>query len=314
MNRLRLMIHENTIMFGVTILGNNSALPAFNRHPTSQALTHDGQVYLIDAGEGTQLQLSRYKVRRSRIQHIFISHLHGDHYFGLIGLITSLGLMGRHLPLHVYAPEHLEEIIRLQLNIASAHINFELHFHQHPQQGGILLNDGKLEVTAFPVQHRIPCYGFVFREIRQSRKINVDAVQLYKVPASQFSQLQSGEDYTEPDGKTITNALLTIPNQKGKIYAYSADTLYDPSICCHFMGADLLYHESTYLHELHVKAKQRFHATARQAAMIAKQAGVTKLLLGHFSSQYETTDALLYEAREIFSNTDASVEGVTYAM
>lgn len=301
-------------MFGLTILGNNSALPAFNRHPTSQALTNDGQVYLIDAGEGTQLQLGRYKVRRSRINHIFISHLHGDHYFGLVGLITSMGLMGRHLPLHVYAPTGLDNIIKMQLEIAHAHVNFELHFHQHPAQGGLLLNDGKLEVTAFPVQHRIPCYGFVFKEIRQPRKINVDAVQQFGIPATDFAKLQAGEHYTDANGQLVKNESLTTSNVKGRIYAYSADTLYDPSICQHFMGADLLYHESTYLHELHIKAGQRFHSTARQAAMIAKQAEVKKLLLGHYSSQYETTDPLLREAREVFPNTDASVEGVTYAM
>ncbi len=301
-------------MFGVTILGNNSALPAFNRHPTSQALTHDGQVYLIDAGEGTQFQLSRYKVRRSRINHIFISHLHGDHYFGLIGLITSMGLMGRHHPLHIYCPARLEEIIRLQLIIAFAHVNFELHFHEHPIEGGVLLNDGKLEVIAFPVQHRIPCYGFVFKEIRQPRKINVEAVQQYSISAINFPELQAGKDYISPIGEVISNDKLTNPNLKGREYAYSADTLYDPDICQYFMGADLLYHESTYLHELHVKAKQRYHSTARQAAMIATQANIKKLLLGHYSSQYENTDGLLEEARAVFLNTDASVEGVTYAM
>ncbi|RZK33137.1 MAG: ribonuclease Z, partial [Hymenobacter sp.] len=261
-----------------------------------------------------QLQLGRYKVRRSRINHIFISHLHGDHYFGLVGLVTSMGLMGRHHPLHVYCPAQLEEVIRLQLVIAAAHINFELHFHEHAVEGGIVLNDGKIEVKAFPVQHRIPCYGFTFKEIRQPRKINVEAVQQYNIPPAVFPKLQTGDNYSLPNGETILNEILTVPNVKGRMYAYSADTLYDPSICRHFMGADLLYHESTYLHELHVKAGQRYHSTARQAAMIAKQAGVKKLLLGHFSSQYENTEALQYEAREVFPNTDASVEGVTYAM
>jgi ribonuclease Z len=301
-------------MFGVTILGNNSALPAFNRHPTSQALTHDGQVYLIDAGEGTQLQLARYKVRRSRINHIFISHLHGDHYFGLVGLITSMGLMGRHHPLHVYAPAGLENIIRMQLNIAGSHASFEIHFHEHSEEGGMLLNDGKLEVKAFPVQHRIPCYGFTFKEIRQPRKIDINAVQHYNIAATDFSRLQAGQDFVQPGGEVIPNKKLTLPNVKGRMYAYSADTLYDPSICQHFTNADLLYHESTYLHELHVKAGQRFHSTAKQAALIAEQAQVKHLLLGHFSSQYETTDALLEEARKVFPNTDASVEGVTYRM
>jgi ribonuclease Z len=301
-------------MFGVTILGNNSALPAFNRHPTSQALTHDGQVYLIDAGDGTQLQIARYKMRRSRINHIFISHLHGDHYFGLVGLLTSMGLMGRHQPLHVYAPDGLEAIIRMQLDVSAAYLSYDLHFHAHNAEGGLLLNDGRVEVTAFPVQHRIPCFGFTFREIRQLRKINMEAVQQYNIPAMQFPQLQAGQDYHQPDGGTIANQVLTTANTKGRVYAYSADTLYAPAICRYFSGADLLYHESTYLHEMEVKAGQRFHSTAKQAAMIAEQAGVKRLLLGHFSSQYESTDRLQQEAREVFPNTDASIEGVTYRM
>jgi ribonuclease Z len=299
-------------MFGLTILGNNSALPAFNRHPTSQALTLDGQVYMIDAGEGTQLQIARYKVRRSRINHIFISHLHGDHYFGLVGLLFSMGLMGRSNPLHVYAPEGLEEIIRLQLKVSQVSLPYPLHFHVHPEHGGHLLNDGKVEVTAFPVQHRIPCYGFVFRELRQPRKIDVNAVQQYNVAPADFAKLQAGQSLKLPTGEELSNDKLTIANVKGRVYAYSADTIYDPSICQHFTGADLLYHESTYLHEMHVKAGLRFHTTAVQAAEIAKQAGVKKLLLGHFSSQYENTDGLVVEAKAVFPETQASVEGITY--
>lgn len=299
-------------MFGLTILGNNSALPAFNRHPTAQALTYDGQVFLIDCGEGTQLQIARYKVRRSHINHIFISHLHGDHYFGLIGLITSMGLSGRQAPLHVYGPEGLEQIINLQLNVAAAFMPYRLHFHLHPNAGGILFNDGKMEVTCFPVHHRITCYGFLFEEIRKPRKINLQAVQQYHIPATAYAALQMGEHFVPENGTTIPNDQLTLPGLKNRSYAYTADTIYDPSLIKYFKGADLLYHESTYLHELHVKAGQRFHATARQAALIAKQAEVKQLLIGHYSSQYETTDALLEEAKQVFDHTNASVEGATY--
>ncbi len=299
-------------MFGVTILGNNSALPAFNRHPTAQALTYDGQIFLIDCGEGTQFQIARYKVRRSHINHIFISHLHGDHYFGLVGLITSMGLTGRHQPLHVYAPEGLEQIIRLQLSVASAYLPYELHFHVHPDSAGVLFSDGRIEISCFPVRHRIPCTGFLCKELRKPRKINMVKVQQYAIPTSEFANLQAGRDYIYPDGNRISNAELTVPNPKARSYAYTADTMYEPSITQYFQGADLLYHEATYLHELHVKAGQRFHATARQAGMIAQQAGVKRLLIGHYSSQYETTDELMEEAKEVFPNTTASVEGVTY--
>lgn len=299
-------------MFGLTILGNNSALPAFNRHPTAQALTYDGQIFLIDCGEGTQLQISRYKVRRSHINHIFISHLHGDHYFGLIGLITSMGLMGRHAPLHIYSTAGLEEIIKMQLAVAAAFMPYELHFHVHPVAGGNLLNDGKMEVSCFPVKHRITCYGFLFKEIRKPRKINMEAVKEFAIPTSEYPRLQAGEDYVSEGEATIANEQLTLPSIRARSYAYTADTLYDPSIIPYFRGADLLYHEATYLHELHVKAGQRFHATARQAALIAQQAQVNRLLIGHYSSQYETTDELLREAKEVFENTNASVEGITY--
>lgn len=299
-------------MFGLTILGNNSALPAFNRHPTAQALTYDGQIFLIDCGEGTQFQIARYKVRRSHINHIFISHLHGDHYFGLVGLITSMGLSGRHQPLHVYGPEGLEQIIRLQLSVASAYLSYELHFYIHPADGGILFNDGKVEVSSFPVKHRIPCNGFLFKELRKRRKIKTAAVQQYPIPTLAYASLQAGEDYVLPNGDRIPNDQLTLANPKARSYAYTADTVYDPSIIQYFKGADLLYHEATYLHELHQKAGQRFHATARQAALIAQQAGVKRLLIGHYSSQYETTDELMEEAQEVFSNTTASLEGVTY--
>jgi ribonuclease Z len=299
-------------MFGLTILGNNSALPAFNRHPTAQALTYEGQIFLIDCGEGTQFQIARYKVRRSHINHIFISHLHGDHYFGLVGIVTSMGLTGRHLPLHIYAPHGLEQIIKLQLEVASSILPFELHFHLHPAEGGILYNDGKIEVSCFPVQHRIPCFGFLFREMRKPRKINMTAASQNSIPASAYPALQSGEDYIAPNGKLFINHQLTIPGAPARSYAYTADTVYDPSIVQYFKGADLLYHEATYLHHLHIKAGQRFHSTARQAAFIAQLANAKKLLIGHYSSQYENTDELLREAKEVFDNTLASVEGVTY--
>ena len=299
-------------MFGLTILGNNSAIPAHDRHPTAQVLTFADQVFLIDCGEGTQMQLAKYKVRRSKINHIFISHLHGDHYYGLIGLVTSMGLMGRSLPLHIHGPADLEQIIRLQLSVGGNHLPYPIHFHAHPEKGGIILSDVKVEVSCFPVQHRITCHGFVFTEKRQPRKILKEAVLETLIPAAFYPRLQQGENYTGKDGIVIKNTDVTIANTPGKTYAYSADTVYDPSIVPHFTGADMLYHETTFLAAETDRAAERFHSTTVQAADIAARAQVKRLLIGHFSSRYENLDELLEEARPVFPHTDLALEGVTY--
>lgn len=299
-------------MFGLTILGNNSAIPAFDRHPTAQALTFGDQVFLIDCGEGTQMQIVKYKIRGSRINHIFISHLHGDHYFGLIGLLTSMGLSGRTVPLHIYAPALLERIIEIHLEAAAANLPFKIHFHPHPNGNKCILNDDKVEVWSFPVQHRIPCFGFVFREKKLPRKINKDAVLQYQVPQIIYRNLQQGEDFLDTDGRRIPNSVLTFNNAEGHSYAFSADTIYDVSLCRYFEEVDLLYHESTYMTIDEDKAMQRFHSTSAQAASIALLANAKKLLLGHFSSRYEDLTGMLAEATNIFENSDLALEGVTY--
>ena len=298
-------------MFGLTILGNNSAIPAFDRHPTAQALTYEDQVFLIDCGEGTQQQLSRYKIRRSKINHIFISHLHGDHYFGLIGLITSMGLMGREHDLTIYGPRLLQDIMMMQLDAAGTQLKFKLHFVA-VSNGGIIYAGPRMEVSCFPVKHRIPCYGFIFREIKLPRKLLIEQARLAGIPPTFFHHLQMGEDYRMPDGKLVKNEDVTIQNSPGRVYAYSADTIFDESLCDLFDGANLLYHEATYLHEMLDRAKDRFHTTARQAGEIAMKAGVKKLLLGHFSSKYENLDPFLDEALSQFTQTDLAIEGVTY--
>ncbi len=299
-------------MFGLTILGNNSALPAFDRHPTSQALTFNEQIFLIDCGEGTQMQLARYKIRRSRINHIFISHLHGDHYFGLIGLIASMGLLGREAPLHIYGPQMLQQIIELQLSAAGNRLKFELHFHAN--FNGVILEDEKFSVTSFPVQHRIECWGYLFKEKKIPKKLVVEKAQAYKIPPTYFHQLQMGEDFIGEDGQMVKNALVTIPNTPGKSYAYCADTLYDESLSAVVKNVDLLYHEATYLHELHERAASRFHSTAWQAGCLAKAAAVHRLLIGHFSSKYEVIDAFLEEAKTAFDHSELAIEGVTFIL
>ncbi|HEV3324791.1 MAG TPA: ribonuclease Z [Puia sp.] len=303
-------------MLAVTILGNNSALPAFDRHPTAQVVTMEDQIFLVDCGEGTQMQMAKYKIRRSKINHIFISHLHGDHYFGLIGLLTSMGLLGRTQDLHIHAPAALEDIICLQLKVADIHLPYPLHFHRlgqnAPESPCVLLRETKFEVSCFPVVHRIECWGFIFREVRPFRRINPEKARQHDVPSSFFDRLKWGESYLKKDGTVVENQWVTEPANKAKSYAYAADTMFDERIAGYVHGVDLLYHETTYLKDLEVQAGQRFHSTTTQAATIALQAGVQRLLIGHFSSKYEKLHAFEQEAREVFPNTELAVEGVTY--
>ncbi|HEY0676669.1 MAG TPA: ribonuclease Z [Chitinophagaceae bacterium] len=298
-------------MLAVTILGNNSALPAYDRHPTAQVVTLDEHLFLVDCGEGTQMQLSRYKMRRSRINHIFISHLHGDHYFGLIGLITSMGLMNREHDLHLFAPPPLDEMIHWQLNVAATTLPYKLHFHPLVGEGTIIKTD-KFEVKSFKVFHRIECWGFRFAQVKAPRKVNPVKAREHGIPAVFFDRLKQGEDYSTTEGEIIKNELVTDPGAQPRTYAYAADTVYHESIAEKVHGVDLLYHEATYLKDLEDRAAARFHCTTIQAAMVAKKAEVGKLLVGHFSSKYEKLDAFELEAREIFPNTELALEGVTY--
>jgi len=298
-------------MLAVTILGNNSALPAFDRHPTAQVVTMDEHMFLVDCGESTQMQMAKYKVRRSKINHIFISHLHGDHYFGLIGLLTSMGLLGRTQELHVYAPAVLKDIIDLQLKVADIQLPYALYFHPLEKEGPIL-REPKFEVSSFRVYHRIECWGFRFREIRPFRRVNPEKARQYNVPSSFFDRLKWGESYMDKDGNLVENQWVTESAPKAKSYAYSADTLFDERIIEKVQGVDLLYHETTYLKELEERAGKRFHSTTVQAATVALRAGAQKLIIGHFSSKYEKLDLFEQEAREIFPNSELALEGVTY--
>ena len=298
-------------MFGVTILGNNSALPAYDRHPTSQVVTLNDQVFMIDCGEGTQMQLSKYKIRRSRINHIFISHLHGDHYFGLPGLITSLGLLGRESGLHIYAPALLEGMIRPLLHAADARLPYELVFHSL-MRDGVILDDERFSVECFAVTHRIECWGFIIREKKKPKKINKEAITKFDIPTAFYEKLKDGEDYVDENGSIIKNELVTIANAPGKVYAYCADTVYNEEIAQKVKNVNLLYHETTYLKNLEAKAVERGHSTSVQAGKIAILAHAKQLLIGHFSSKYELLDDFLTETKEVFPNTQLAIEGVTY--
>ena len=298
-------------MFGITILGNNSAVPAYDRHPTAQVVTLHDQLFLIDCGEGTQMQMSKYKIRRSKIHHIFISHLHGDHYFGLIGLLTSMGLQGRDQELHIHAPSHLETIINLQFQVANTKLPFSLIFHPLEKEG-ILIDNPKFRIECFSTEHRIPCWGFIIREKRKPRKVNIEKVKEFLIPSVYFERLQEGDDYKNIQGEIIKNEWVTIPNKPSLSYAYCADTRFSEIISIKTKGVTTIYHETTYLKDLEENAYARFHSTTVQAATIAVKAGVKLLLIGHFSSKYEKLDPFLTEAREVFSNTELAIEGVTY--
>lgn len=298
-------------MLSVTILGNNSAVPAFDRHPTSQVVTHDGVNYLVDCGEGTQIQMIKYKIRRGKISHIFISHLHGDHYFGLVGLINSFGLLSHQQDLHVFGPSPLQEIVELQMKVAKTTLPFNLFFHTINKEG-VLVDDSKIEVSCFRTNHRIECYGFAFHEKKKPRKIDLEKVREAGIPASYYKRLEEGMDYTTKEDVLIKNAEVTMEAPKGKSYVFCADTKYDESLIPHIHEVDMIYHETTYLDHLKEIAIERFHSTSKQAALMAKKGKIKKLLIGHFSSKYHELDEFEKEAREIFENTEIALEGVTY--
>ncbi len=301
-------------MFGVTILGNNSALPAYNRHPTSQVVTLNDRLFLLDCGEGTQMQMNRYKVRKSRIQHIFISHLHGDHYFGLAGLLTTYSLSDRKAPLHLFAPPDLETIIKLQVMASDSELPFPFYFHPLETEG-ILVDEPQFLISCFHVVHGIETWGFVIREKRKRRKINGEKIKQYPIiPTSFYERLQQGEDFVLQDNSIIKNEEVTVANTLPKSYVYCADTSYSPNMVKHFKSATMVYHESTYLKDQEDRAGSRNHSTAQQAALIAKDAGVQKLLIGHFSSQYDNDKLFLFEeeAKQIFPNVQLALEGATY--
>jgi len=298
-------------MFGVTILGNNSAVPAFERHPTSQLVTLNDQFFLIDCGEGTQMQISRYKIRQSKIGYIFISHLHGDHYFGLIGLITTMGLLGRKQILHIYGPAQLQGIIQMQLEVANTILPYELVFVALETET-IIVDHTKFTVSCFATQHRIPCWGFIFSEKKMPRKIDRVKCLEFEIPSAFYDQIKNGHDYYKKNGELVKNEWVSFANTPSRSYAFCADSLYDESIVNKVAKVNLLYHETTYLKDMELRAAERFHSTTTQAAAIANKANVGRLLIGHFSSKYEDLADFLTETTADFQQTDLAIEGVTF--
>ncbi|MBL7765380.1 MAG: ribonuclease Z [Chitinophagaceae bacterium] len=294
----------------LTILGNNSALPAYGRFPTAQVLEMHGQVFLIDCGEGAQMRMQQFAVRSARINHILISHMHGDHFLGLAGFISSLSLLGREKKLNIYCPKEIRKIIQLQLPWK---LGFEIHYHFLKEgERAILIDAEKYAVSCFPVYHSVPTHGFLFTEKKRKRVLVPKYLQEYEIPKYFYARLAEGEDYTDKYGEVVKNDWVTAEGHPPKVYAYTADTRFAPEIIPDIQGADLLYHESTYLHERIDKAIDRLHTTALQAGTIARDAGVKKLIIGHFSSKYKDLQPFEDEARSVFENTELALEGKTF--
>ena len=297
--------------FEIHILGCGSALPTTRHNATAQIVKIGNKQFMIDCGEGTQVELRRNHIHFSFINHIFISHLHGDHCFGLIGLISTFSLLGRTAPLHIYADPHLEEVMKPQIEFFCKGMNYPLFFHGiDATKHQVIFEDNTITVETLSLKHRMPCCGFLFREKPKKRHLIGEMVNFYDIPAYMRQSIKDGADYTTPDGEIIPNSRLTKDADRSRSYAYCSDT----APCTHnndaLEGVDLLYHEATFAESEKERATQTLHSTARQAAQVASRASVKRLLIGHYSSRYETPDTLLNEARELFPDTIAAKEGM----
>ncbi len=299
--------------FEVTILGSGAALPTSTRNPTAQYVHCNDRHILIDCGEGTQVQLRKNHVHIQKINHILISHLHGDHFFGLVGLLSSLHLLGRDKGLTIYGPEELEQIILLQLEVGGAKLGFELNFIAlNGKEHRLLFEDKLIEIWTFPLSHRIPTNGFLIKEKPKERKLNADRFDEAGLSLTLIPKLKQGLDVELESGEVIYADEYTYSAKPSKSYGYCSDTIFDERIVAYIKQVDVLYHEATFLNDKLERAKQTFHSTAAQAATIAKQAEVGKLLLGHLSARYETGLKHFEEASAVFENVRVVEDGETY--
>lgn len=297
----------------LTILGCYAATPRTITNPTSQVLEIRNRMFLIDCGEGTQVQLRKNKLKFSKINHIFISHLHGDHFYGLVGLISTFMLLNRQTDLHVYGPKGVKEIILLQLRYANSFTGYSLYFHELTSNASeIIYEDEKVLVKTIPLKHRIYTNGFLFQEKIGDRKLNVDAVDEYNIDTCYYQKIKNGSDIKLDDGTIIPNAELTFDPIQPKSYAFCSDTMYDESIIPIIENCDLLYHETTFLESEADKAEKTMHSTAKQAAAIAAKANVKQLILGHYSTRYDSIDLFRQEAEIIFSDVLLADDGKTF--
>lgn len=305
----------STQTFELLILGSSAATPTANRNPTAQLLNIAERFFLIDCGEGTQMQMRKYKARFQSVNHIFISHLHGDHFYGLPGFLASIHLLGRKNELTIYGPKELEEIITMIHKHSDTYLNYPLKFiHTQNTSKQLIFEDEKVEVYSLPLKHRIATTGYLFKEKQLFRNIDKYKLEKMNVSFAEIHKLKQGLDAIDNNGNVIKNSELTLDPKKQRSYAFCSDTKFFEELATDIKDVDLLYHESTFLEEKADRAKQTFHSTAKQAAQMAMLANVQKLILGHFSARYVNLEEFLEEAKPIFPNTELAIEGKLFSL
>ena len=300
----------------LTILGCHSATPRAKAYPTSQYLEINNHHFLIDCGEGTQRQMRKYKVGFSKINHIFISHLHGDHFFGLIGLISTLGLLGRERELHIFGPKDIKKMTLMQLKITQSHAKFPIQFHElSSKESEVILDDDKVTVKTIPLKHRIYTNGYLFIEKEKPKNLHIDNIKNYpEIDRADYLNIKAGKDIVLPSGEVVPNSELTLPPKKPFRFAFCSDTAYKPNIVPLLRDVDLLYHEATFLDDRKDLAKKTMHATTKQAATIAKDANVKQLILGHYSGRYKDISEFKEEAQSVFTNSHLAEPGKVFTV
>ncbi len=290
--------------FKIHILGCGSALPTLHHYASAQVVEMRGKQFMIDCGEGTQMQLRRSRIRFTKLSAVFITHLHGDHCFGLIGMISTFGLLGRTAKLDVYAPKELELMLQEQMRMFCHNFDYEVAFHAVDTcKQQVVYEDRSLTVESIPLEHRMPCCGYLFKEKATLPHIRRDMIDFYQIPVSQINNIKAGSDWITAEGETVPNSKLVEAADQPRSYAYCSDTRYIPTLHERIRGVTALYHESTYGEDNLLMAEKYYHSTARQAALVARDAGAGKLLLGHYSSRYEDENVLLNEAKQVFENS-----------
>ena len=301
--------------FKVRILGCGSALPTLKHSASAQIVEMRGKCFMMDCGEGAQMQFRRTHVHFAKVNAIFISHLHGDHCFGLLGLLSTFGMLGRTAKLYVYAPKEYESLFKQQVDFFMQGMEYEIEFRPvDTQKEQIVYEDRSVTVETVPLQHRVPCCGYIFREKPRLPHIRREMIDYYDIPVSQINNIKNGADWTDGDGNVVPNARLVEPAEPARSYAYMSDTRFVPNLAEKVKGVTVLYHESTYTSEHEDRAKLYYHSTALQAATIAKNAGVGRLLLGHYSARYNDEQVLLEEARKVFPNSELTKEGMVVSI
>ena len=290
--------------FKIHILGCGSALPTLHHYASAQVVEMRGKQFMIDCGEGTQMQLRRSRIRFTKLSAVFITHLHGDHCFGLIGMISTFGLLGRTAKLDVYAPKELEHMLQEQMRMFCHNFDYEVVFHAvDTRKQQVVYEDRSLTVESIPLEHRMPCCGYLFKEKATLPHIKREMIDFYQIPISQINNIKAGSDWITAEGETVPNSKLVEAADQPRSYAYCSDTRYIPTLHERIRGVTALYHESTYGEDNLLMAEKYYHSTARQAALVARDAGAGKLLLGHYSSRYEDENVLLNEAKQVFENS-----------